>query len=317
MTYPLFLFLFACGEETTKFDTSSEEIQAVDHRESYPETTAQLIFSPPDYEIPPYADVQTCWYTTYTGEDIAIVGGSFRQSEQFGHHVILMRTRADEDDVPDGTIEDCSETGDMTDMDPFVLPSNTERVGLTHLELPAGMGNKLKSGQRILVQSHHVNYTGDTILVNDRIELETAPVDGIENFVAPLAHTSTNLNIESGLQTREITCAFEEDHNFLYLLGHMHEWGTSISIDYNKEDGSVERLYEISEWDVLYRDIPPIIRFGSDTEYGELQVKAGESFTTTCNWNNDTDETLHFPHEMCVATALVYPATISMICDVD
>ena len=92
--------------------------------ESYPETDAQLIFSPPDYEIPPYADVQTCWYTTYTGEDVVIIGGSFRQSEQFGHHVILMRTRADEDDVPDGTIEDCSETGDMTDSDPFVLPSN-------------------------------------------------------------------------------------------------------------------------------------------------------------------------------------------------
>ena len=49
----------------------------------------------------------------------------------------------------------------------------------------------------------------------------------------------------------------------------------------------------------------------------DLQVKEGESFTTTCNWNNDTDEVLHFPHEMCVATALVYPATISMVCDVD
>ena len=85
------------------------------------------------------------------------------------------------------------------------------------------------------------------------------------------------------------------------------EWGTSISIDYNKEDGSVERLYDIPEWDVLYRDIPPIICFGSDTEYGELQVKVVTPFTTTCI-NNNTDETLHFPHEMCVATALVYPA---------
>ena len=94
MIHSFFLFLFACNEETSKDDTSSETIQAVDHRETYPETDAQLIFSPPDYEIPPYADVQTCWYTTYTGEDVAIIGGSFRQSEQFGHHVILMRTRS-------------------------------------------------------------------------------------------------------------------------------------------------------------------------------------------------------------------------------
>ena len=317
MPYVLLISFFSCSEEPTKTDTASDEIQAVDHRETYPESDAQLILTPPDYEIPPYADKQTCWYTTYTGEDIAIVGGSFRQSDKFGHHVILMKTRLDEDDAPDGTVEDCSETGDMTDMDPFVLPSNVEKLGLTHLELPEGMGNKLKSGQRILVQSHHVNYTGDPILVNDRIELETASVEGIDNFVAPLAHTSTNLNIESGTQTREITCTFEEDHNFLYLLGHMHEWGTSISIDYNKEDGTVERLYDIPEWDVLYRDLPPIINFGPDTEYGSLQVKAGESFTTICNWDNDTDEILHFPHEMCVATALVYPATISTVCDVD
>ena len=317
MTHFLFVFLSACNEDTTKADTSNTENNAVDHRETYPETQAQLIFTPPDFVIPPYNDVQTCWYTTYLGDDIAIVGGSFRQSEKFGHHVILMKTRADEDELPDGTVVDCTETGDMTDMEPFVLPSDVERVGLTHLELPDGMGNKLKKGQRLLVQSHHVNYTGDSILVNDRIELYTNSIDEIEHFVAPLAHTSTNLNIEKGTHTKEVTCTFEEDHNFLYVLGHMHEWGTSISIDYNKEDGSVERIYDIPEWDVLYRDLPPILRFGPDTEHGELHVKTGESFTTTCTWNNDTDDVLEFPHEMCVATALVYPATIAMVCDVD
>ena len=103
----------------------------------------------------------------------------------------------------------------------------------------------------------------------------------------------------------------------LYLLGHMHEWGSSITVDYNKDDGTVERIYEILEWDVLYRDLPPITRYGEDSEHGVLEVKEGESFTTTCTWFNDTDETLGFPEEMCVATAMVYPATVAMVCDVD
>ncbi len=298
----------------------TEEIQQeewVDHRESYPQTDAELVLEPPDLIVPPYTDQQTCWYTTYEGEDVGIVDGTFRQSSMFGHHVIVMRTNADEDDVPDGTVVDCTSSENMSDMEPFILPSDIEGVGLTHLELPDGMANKLKSGERLLVQSHHINTTADPVKLNDRIELHVTDLEQVETFVAPLAHTSTNLSIDPGEQSKEVTCVFEKDHTFLYLLGHMHEWGSSITVDYNKDDGTVERIYEILEWDVLYRDLPPITRYGEDTEHGILEVKEGESFTTTCTWFNDTDETLGFPEEMCVATAMVYPATVAMVCDVD
>ena len=89
MIYVFFFSILGCSDEEPKSDTSVEETQVVDHRETFPDSNAELIFTPPDFEIPPYADLQTCWYTTYTGNDVAIVGGSFRQSEKFGHHVIL------------------------------------------------------------------------------------------------------------------------------------------------------------------------------------------------------------------------------------
>ena len=303
------VLLLACQNDRKTTDTA---LSYTDARESYPETTAALVLTPPDIMVPPYTDQQSCWTTTYTGPDVGVVDGIFRQSASYGHHVIVMRSNTDEDDIPDGTVFDCTESNDMTNTEPFILPSDVESVGLTYLELPEGMANKLKSGTRLMVQSHHINTTDTPILVNDRIELDTIPVDDVDTFVAPLAHTSTSFTIPPGEHRISVTCTFEEDHSFLYILGHLHEWGTSFSIDYNKNDGSTERIYSIEEWDVLYRDLPPITSF----ENG-LSVKAGESFTTTCEWNNTTAETLSFPEEMCVTTGMIYPSTITMICDRD
>jgi hypothetical protein len=286
---------------------------AMDLVVTYPETDAQIVLEPPPIRVEPYADVQSCYFATYEGPDVGVYDGTFRQHGSYGHHVIVMRTNADPDDVPDGTVVDCTETDslDMTEMEPFVLPSDIQEGGLTYLELPEGMANKLKSGTRILVQSHYINYEAEPIRVNDRIELWTVPIDEVETFAAPLVHTDTGFVLDPGMSTVTVDCTFEEDHSFLYLLGHMHEWGAALSIDYNKADGSTERLYDIPEWDALYRDLPPVTRYDD----APLQVLAGESFTTTCVFDNDTGEPLDFPTEMCVATGIVYPATIPFICN--
>ena len=202
---------------------------------------------------------------------------------------------------------------DMTEMEPFVLPSDINELGEARLDLPEGMANKLKGGERLLVQSHYINYADEAILVNDRIELWTRPADEVETFAAPIVHTDTDFVLPEGVSTVTVDCSFEQDHGFLYLLGHMHEWGLSFRIDYNKADGSTERLYEIAEWDPQFRDLPPIERY----EIDDLRVQAGESFTTTCVFDNDTGEEIGFPTEMCVSTGIVYPATVPFICDSD
>lgn len=304
--------LFACGENKPNGHLN-DTLDALDAREVWPESDADIILTPPDIVVLEYTDQQMCWTTTYTGPDVGIIDGVFRQSDAYGHHVIVMRSRADEDDLPDGTVIDCTEATDMTDMEPFILPSEIGTNGLAYLELPDGMGNKLKSGTRLMVQSHHINATGAPVLVNDRVELYSVPTEDIETFVAPLAHTSTTFDLPPGEHEISITCSFENDYNFLYILGHMHEWGQFFSIDYNRADGTTERIYTIEQWDVLYRDLPPIESFDG---LG-FSVLAGESFTTTCRWDNTTGETLGFPEEMCVSTGMIFPSTVTMICDQD
>ena len=288
-----------------------DDIESVDYRLEYPDSDADLVFTPPDIIVEPYSDQTLCWYDTYEGDTVGVTGGLFRQHPEFGHHVIVMRTNVDEDDIPDGTVVDCAEGNDMVEQEPFVLPTDAEEKGLASLTLPEGMANKFKSGERLLIQSHHINYTDQSILLNDRIELDTMPVDEVETFAAPLIHTSTDLAIAPGTSTQTVTCTFEEDYSLLYVFGHLHEYGTAIKIDYNKLDGTTETLYDIPVWDVEYRDLPPITRYDD----GELSVKAGESFTTTCSWDNTGTETLGFPEEMCVASAMAYPATVALVCD--
>jgi hypothetical protein len=301
----LFLFL-ACSQDSSSIDEDVNDV-----RIDYSVTDADLIFSPPDMIVEAYSDQTMCWYDTYNGDTVGITGGRFLQHPEYGHHVIVMRTNADEDDVPDGTIIDCAEGNEMVQQEPFILPTEGLEPGAAGLTLPEGMANKFKGGERLMIQSHHINYTDKPILLNDRVELSTIPIEEVETFAAPLIHTSTSLEIGSAESTKAVECVFEEDLSFLYVFGHMHEYGTSIKIEYTKLDGSIETLYDLPVWDVEYRDNPPITRY----ELEEMQVKAGESFTTTCSWNNTTDEILGFPEEMCVASAMVYPATVAMVCD--
>jgi hypothetical protein len=244
---------------------------------------------------------------------VGVVAGAFRQSPEYGHHVIVMRTNADPDEYPDGEVRDCTKSDalDMTEMDPFVLPDEPVEKGLSLLGLPEGMANKLKSGDRFLVQSHWVNYEDKPIRVNDRIELDIVPIDEVETFAAPLVHTSTTFELPEGPSDVVVNCTFEQDVSLLYLLGHMHENGTAVTIDHHRADGTTARVYEVQGWTVGFRDLPPI------TYYDEpfFEVKAGESFTTTCSFDNKAGRTLGFPDEMCVATAIAFPLTVPAICD--
>ena len=82
------------------------------------------------------------------------------------------------------------------------------------------MANKFKGGERLMIQSHHINYTGTPILLNDQVELNTIPIEEVETFAAPLIHTSTALEIGAGESTKVVERTFEEEISFLYVFGH-------------------------------------------------------------------------------------------------
>ncbi len=303
-------------------DSGAGEVDAVDLRRSFPDppsdgSTEMLVYEPPDYIIPAYAEKQFCWFGTYDGPEVGIVYNAMYQAPS-GHHVVMLTTSADPDVYPDGEVFDCTEAGSfpMEDMDPNFIGSGelqeTEDGSQGEFWLPDGMGAVLKPGQRYVIQSHYVNYQGDDILVNDRMVYGVKPAAEIQTWAAPVIHVATDLSIPAGQEhSTSFECEFEDDYNVLFLGGHMHEYGTRFSLDHIKEDGSEEVLYDIPVWDPVMRDAPPF----NDYLDAPLAVKAGESWRTNCTWFNTEDHALGFPSEMCVTFAMAYPARVAVTCD--
>lgn len=269
-----------------------------------------LVFWGPDTVIPPYTDEAMCVFGTYTGPDIGVHATASFQADA-GHHVVLLGISSGADQYPDGTIADCTNTNaiPMTDMEPVILasPDVTGKIAIT---LPDGVAAKLRSGQRYVVQSHYVNTTADALRIRDAITMTTLPVDQVQTWAAPMVLTATGFSIPAGgLYSVAFDCSFDASYDVMFVNGHMHEWGTSFSLD--RADGdALTNIYSVPAWTVQYRDVPPTTGYAP----GEMTFPAGTVYRTTCNWNNTTDHALEFPDEMCVAAGMVTPALTPVIC---
>ena len=143
--------------------------------------------------------------------------------------------------------------------------------------------------------------------------LTTIPAEDVQEWAAPLIFNRSDFAVPpGGSLTTSFSCDIDSDWNLIYLLGHMHEWGTSFSIE-QLDAGTSTPFYEIPEWDPVYRDAPMIM----SAVDAPIALSPGMQFKTTCSWENDTETPLVFPHEMCVSVAFVYPQKATIICDGD
>ena len=314
----LLLALAACSADPD--DTSAEltdttvDLRLTDADYTLPSPDADVWWGP-EIEVAAGEDRVFCYFGTYTGPDVGVKTLTTFQND-FGHHLVLMGTTASELDYPDGTVIDCTETGslDMTTIEPMVLPTGAFVGGealLGQTLLPEGMAVKMDEGQRWVLQAHYINTGPDPIRAQDVAVLEYLDPAVVETWAAPMAMSHGSFSIppgESGTVTMD--CAFEQEWSVLYMLGHMHEWGTSIKLE-QITPAETKVVLEVAEWSAEFRDAPPITRYAD----GEYDIPVDATFRTTCTWFNDTDEPLEFPHEMCVSVGMVYPQTTTVICD--
>jgi hypothetical protein len=310
----LSLALVACQTPEVELSSTTPDPEVVDLRRDFPPPPeGGLQFVTPDYEIPPFTEVQLCVGVPYDGPTMGI-RSQYTYQSQGGHHVTVNGTSADEGMLPDGVAVDCagSDTDLMVSLDPIMIGGELlkpEAGPESLLELPDGMAARLPEGARLMLQSHYVNATASPILVRDAVNLELVPEDEVQTWAAPLALTEVNgLAIPQGEHVVEFDCVMEDPLSVLFMGGHMHEWGTSFSTTRNHE----EVLYEIPEWDPQFRDAPVYADLGSG-----LNLEPGEVLTTRCAYDNTTDHVLEFPEEMCVTFAMVYPSKLPIICDPD
>ncbi len=276
---------------------------------------ANAVWWGPEVELQPGEDVMHCVFGTYHGPDQG-VHGLITYQNAFGHHLVPMGTTASELDYPDGTVVDCTQTGSisMTDLEPIVVPNGTQ-VGDEYvdlgMEIPDGMAVKLDEGQRFVMQGHWINTGTEPILAKDVAVFEFIDPAEVDTWAAQLVTNHGEFSLPPQ-ETSSVSfdCTFDADYTFVYMLGHMHEWGRSLKVEEVSGD-TVRTVYEVPAWDPVYRDQAPVTNFTSEP----YSLAAGTTLRTTCEWFNDTDEPLEFPHEMCVSVSLVYPLLTTNICD--
>jgi hypothetical protein len=264
----------------------------------------------PEVTIEPYSEIMWCQFGTYHGDDVGIHEYTTYHAAQFNHHVIILGTTAPENEYPDGTLIDCTQTNSlpMGDFAPLFVAS-VDGSGNVAPALPDGMAAKLRDGQRYVIQDHFVNTSGDRLLMQDAINLGFMDPAVVENWAAPFIMNSSTFALPPQQpSTESFECTLEDDLTFLFINGHMHEWGTSLTVENLSTENT---LYDVPVWDQSFRDLPPTDVFAP----GDMVLPAGTTLRTTCNWDNDTDDTIEFPKEMCVGVAMVYPALTPIICD--
>lgn len=310
----LALGLLACGGALD--DTAGDADGPVDLRVDFPdppEGGIQLLSEP--MVIPAGSERIYCLLMTYDGPTVGINSQESIQSG-FGHHMVLNATNASYDLYADGELVDCTE-GDalpMSEMDPLFFgaptPEQAESGRYTNT-LPAGMGARLKTGTRLVIESHYVNTSTDDILVQDAVNLGLIPEADVETWAAPVLFLDSGFRLEPGVSTTvAFDCEIQDALSMLYLGPHMHEWGTAFSLTYTS-DGQTTTLFDLPTWDPAWRDLPPVEFF----DPGEFTAKPGDVFRTSCTWFNTTDLPMELPQEMCVTFGMGYPAKVAVTCD--
>ena len=249
-------------------------------------------------------DVQTCFVPEIDFTTDVYVRRADAYQGSLGHHVVIFGSA-----VPRkaGEIFDCSDLSLMSSLLPMITPQQARGSAEDDKrEIPEGFYLRIPAGSRIVLQSHYVNYTDNPIRTADIVNFETLPsVEGLveANFFVLSNNTMT---VPVGTSTTTYECDVDADTNLLFALGHMHENGASISMTRRALGASEDEiLYEVDEWTSAMRDDSPTNAYAPATP---LVLRQGDHLTLTCGYNNTTNASIEWPHEMCVLFSAYWPA---------
>jgi hypothetical protein len=257
----------------------------------------------PEIEVAPSEEKQTCWYTTFDSDEPVWLSGYRAFQGKIGHHIIAFQTL---ENVPDGTLVDCTSGAAMATWLPLLLAQE-----VTGLELPAGYGIRIPARAKLVFQMHYVNPSSSPVIARDYVNLNFADDQVNITGAAPFANSVLELDVPPEESTLKYRCTVPQQMNVFSVLGHMHEHGVAFSVSAGAP-GAQEIIYDYPVWDGPgFRDTPPVKTWPLESP---LVLNAGDLVDVSCTWNNPTGSALGFPQEMCASLLWFYPAEGTLVC---
>jgi hypothetical protein len=164
------------------------------------------------------------------------------------------------------------------------------------VKLPARVAFRLPKGNAIMLNSHFLNTTDDTIDGHSVVDFEFVEVAG--RTIASLFTTGDMQFTVGAHASVDVTaeCPVPRDMQFILFTNHMHDQGAHAKTELVHADGSVELVHEDPVWRYEMQFNPEYSKWALDSP---LTITKGDTFRTQCSWHNTTDAELAYPREMC------------------
>jgi hypothetical protein len=256
------------------------------------------------FDVQPGTERQVCKYFNLPA-DVPFDAVRFH-SEMAGtsHHLNVYKVLSDPDapvSAEEAEVHDCQPGSEQLAGDAaYIFGSATpERT----VDMPAGVAFHLVPQQRIILEQHVINFTGDVIQGGVSFEM-SQPLDAttIEHHADVIWFANWTFLIPPNDETTVTNhCTVPYDVKVFGLMSHTHGLGSHFSIE-KWSGGETEHLYDSEDWaHPLYQEHDP-----------HLTIPAGDGLQWSCTWNNTTSSTV-FPgknstDEMCMTFAYAYPA---------
>lgn len=221
-------------------------------------------------------------------------------SHHFNLYKVIDETRFDPATPGETAVKDCSPAAEQLRGDAaYIYGSATpDRV----METPPGVAFRLEPGQRLILEYHAINYTLDPIEAGVDISMfAAAPEVEVAHHADIMWFANWGFLLPPGQETSSTKrCSVPYDVEIFGLMSHFHELGTHFKIEAVTAEGT-RVVYEDDDWaHPKYEAFDP-----------PLTLKAGESLSWTCTWNNTRTEWVRpdkgSKDEMCMVFAAAYP----------
>jgi hypothetical protein len=166
-------------------------------------------------------------------------------------------------------------------------------------ELPPNVVSEIPAGVQLVINHHWIHSGDEPMQAQGMLVTEPADTDEELVIVRSFAFAVMNFDVPPGESAeQQADCTFEQDMDFVYVLGHQHEWGTHVTGELlpGGDDGSAQMIFDHDYGPDLVAH-PHIYTYPVDDP---LTVRAGDALRMHCQWFNDTDAALKWPAEMCV-----------------
>jgi hypothetical protein len=175
--------------------------------------------------------------------------------------------------------------------------------------LPDGVAYKVAKGSQLNLNLHLFNVGSAVLKGTSGTRVRTTTADKVTQFAETILAGPLMLSIPMGKSTSTGKCTLKTDTTVFAVAPHMHQLGVHLKAVANRAGGEPVMLYD-GPYD-----------FNEQRQFtaNQLGLKAGDTVSVECTYQNDTQRTVSFGEssldEMCFIGLYRYPvAGEGLIC---